>query len=394
MQGIQQIVKKYAEHAVEIRRKLHQNPELGYEEIKTTALIRQELNDYGIEIQELPGLKTGLTAIIRGKKTGKTIGLREDIDALPMKEETKLPFASINNCAHACGHDIHCSTLLLTARVLQEMRDELAGNVRLFFQPAEERITGAQTMLEAGAMDLEPQCECAIGLHCSPDWKVGTIGLRSGAANASSDKIVITVKGKGGHGAHPEAFVDPIVASAYMLTQLQTVVSRENLPVQAAVLTFGTIHGGTAMNIVPSEVKLEGTLRALNEQGRHKMLGAIKRIAECSCAAMRAEAVVDISADDGVPALDNDATLIEKIRVAAQETIGKENINNIPNPSLGSEDFSRFGARIPVAQFRLGTSNDDPNTCIGLHSPYNIFDDAAIEIGATVMAQFALDYSK
>ena len=390
--NVQELAQKYAPHAIELRRELHRNPELGNEEFRTTELIRRELTSYGIEIQELNGLKTGVTAVIRGGKPGKTVGIREDIDALPLEEKTGLEFASCNGLAHACGHDIHCSSLLLTARILQEMREELAGNVRLIFQPAEEKVTGAEDMLAAGVMELEPKCDCVIGFHCSPEIDAGTIGLIKGPANASTDTVYITVQGKGGHGAHPYRCVDPIITSAYMLTQMQTIISRENPAVQPAVLTFGMIQGGTAINIIPTEVQLGGTLRAFNEEGRRKIWDAIHRVANNSCQAMRATAQVEVK--EGVPCLINNADVIDRLRAAADTVLGPDHIYAIPNPSPGSDDFSRFSELVPGAQFRVGTGNDDPQTRIGLHNPQNIFDEAGIPTGAMVMAQYALDYLK
>lgn len=392
MKNVNELVQAYAPHAVELRRELHQNPELGYQEFQTTELIRRELTAYGIEIQEISGVKTGLTAVIRGGKPGKTVGLREDIDALPVMEDTGLACASSNGSAHACGHDIHCSALLLTARVLQDMREELAGNVRLIFQPAEEVGTGAKTLIAAGLMELEPKCDCVVGFHCSPEIDAGTIGLIKGPANASTDMVNITVVGKGGHGAHPYRCVDPIVTSAYMLTQLQTILSRENPAVQPAVLTFGTIQGGTANNVIPTEVTMGGTLRAFNEEGRHKMWDAIRRVATHSCQAMRAEAKVEIV--EGSPCLINHAEVIDGLRDAAKATLGEARIYAIPTPSPGSDDFALFSQMMPSAQFRMGTGTDDPQTRIGLHNPRNIFSEEAISAAAAVMAQYTANYLK
>ena len=394
MKTLKELVAEFAPHAVAIRHEIHAHPELGFEEYKTTELIKKELRSYGIEIQELPDLKTGCTAVIYGGQPGKTIGLREDIDALPMKETTGLPFASTNDCAHACGHDIHTSTLLLTARVLQELRSQFHGNVRLFFQPAEEKIGGAKSMLKSGAADIEPKAEAAIGLHCSPDDPVGTIAVRSGFASASSDHVSIEVIGKAGHGAHPERFIDPITCAAYLITQLQTVISRENYPLTPAVLTFGAIHGGTVMNAVPASVKLIGTLRCTNQDSRLQIVKAIHRVAEDCCAALRCTAKVELDTTSGARPMVNDPGLAAKIEAAGKEVLGEENVRPVPNPSMGSEDFSEFGSRFPIAQFHLGTANNDPRTSLGVHNPGNIFDESAIATGAAVMAQFVVDYLK
>lgn len=387
---IKEKIADYAPQAIEIRHQLHQNPELGYEEYETTARIKKELESYGIEIQELPGMKTGVIALIRGDFPGKTVALREDIDALPLEEVTGLSFASQKSgVSHACGHDVHCASLLLTAHVLQDLKHELHGNVRLIFQPAEEKITGAQTVVKTGIMQMEPKANSMIGVHVSPEFQSGTIAVIKGPANASTDSISITVIGKGGHGAHPYRCVDPIVTAAYMLTQLQSIVSRENPAVQPAVLTFGTIHGGTAFNVIPEIVELQGTLRTFNEEGRHKMWQAIERIATYSCEAMRAQAIVKIS--EGVPALVNDAGVIDNIIQAAKKTIGADHIITLENPSLGSDDFSVFLNYCPGAQFRIGSANFDPLSQIGLHNPANIFDDHAIITAAQVMVQYVID---
>lgn len=390
--SIENLVQEFLPHALEIRHQVHENPELGNKEFKTAELYRKELESYGIEVQEFPAMPTVVTGIIRGGKPGKTLGIREDIDALPLTEETGLPYASTNGSMHACGHDIHGSTLLYTARILQEMRAELAGNVRLIFQPAEELATGAKDMLKNGFMELEPKCDCIIGFHCSPEYPVGSAAFIKGAANASTDLINITVKGKGGHGAHPYRCVDPIVTSAYMITQLQTIVSRENPAVQPAVLTFGSIHGGQASNIIPTEVKLSGTLRTFNEEGRHKMWAAIKRLSQHCCEAMRATAEVEVI--EGVPSLQNDAAVIDELIAAAKGTIGEENVYAIPAPSPGSDDIACFCNLVPGAQFRIGTATEDPATQIGLHNPKNIFADGAVKTGGFVMAQYALNYLK
>ncbi|WMJ83720.1 M20 metallopeptidase family protein [Oscillospiraceae bacterium LTW-04] len=393
MTTVNELIDQYSAQAIEIRRKIHAHPELGYEEYATSNLILNELARYGIVGEQLPGLPTSVIAVIRGSKPGKTVGIREDIDALPLTEETGLAFASQNvELSHACGHDIHTAALLLTARVLNELKSELCGNVRLIFQPAEERVTGAKKMIEAGLMTLEPKCDNIIGVHVSPEFPAGSIGVIKGAANAATDAVSITVKGSGGHGAHPYRCVDPIITSAYLLTQLQSIISRENPALQPAVLTFGMIHGGTAMNIIPSEVKLEGTLRTFSEESRHNIWEAIRRVSKSCCEAMRAEA--DVVIEEGVPALINADEVIDRIAAAAEKTIGTENVIWYEKPSPGSDDFSRFLDFCPGAQFRVGTGNDLPESRIGLHNPKNIFDEKAIGVAAAVMAQYTLDFCK
>ncbi len=390
--NVQQLVATYREEAIALRREIHSHPELGFEEFKTAALIRSELLRYGItEIQEVPNCPTCITAVIRGKHPGKTVGLREDIDALPLVEASGLPFSSqTDGVCHACGHDIHTVSLLLAAQVLNEKKDELHGNIRLIFQPAEEKVTGAQLLIQNGIMELEPKIDVIVGVHVSPEYAAGSIGLIKGSANASTDALTITVRGKGGHGAHPYRCVDPIATTAYLLTQLQTVISRENPALQPAVLTFGSIHGGTAPNIIPGEVTIKGTLRAFHETGRRKMWDAIRRISKGCCEAMRAEA--DVIIQEGVPALINSPEVIDGVAAAAAKTIGAEKIHWLENPSPGSDDFSCFLDFCPGAQFRVGSCSENEQSKIGLHNPANIFEEEAIPTAATVMAQYALDF--
>ena len=384
------LVQQYAAEFVEIRRHIHRHPELSNQEFETTKLIREKLTEYGVEICEI-GLKTGVLGLIRGGKPGKTVAIREDIDALPMPELTGLPYASeVEGVCHSCGHDIHTTTLLCCAKVLSEIKDELAGNVALIFQPAEEKGTGAQQFVDCKFYEaVKP--DVFVGLHVSPEFPAGTIGLKKGPANASSDMFSVHVTGKGGHGAHPENFIDPIAISAYMITQLQTVVSRENYPVYAAVLTIGSIHGGKAGNVVPDFVDFSGTLRSLNHEYRMKMVEAIKRIVKSCAEGMRGSA--EITWESGLPPLVNNDEVIDGLHAAAEKTIGADHIVMVANPSVGSEDFSVFFPEYgPGAQFRLGSGNDDPNSRNGLHNSKNIFDDSCIETGASVLVQYVRDF--
>lgn len=388
---IQKLASEFYAEAIAARRKIHQNPELAYQEFATTNLIKETLRRHEIEIEEIP-LKTGVCAIIRGSFPGRTVTLREDIDALPLIENTGLPYASQNmGVSHSCGHDIHVSCLLLAGAILQEMKAELKGCVRLIFQPAEEVLTGARTVIEKGAGSLVPQSDFIVGVHTSPNYPGGSIALIKGPADASSDEIEITIKGKGGHGAHPDQTVDPILTSAYLLNQLQSIISRENSPLNPVVLSFGSIHGGTAPNIIPEEVTITGTLRAFDEYSRKKMTAAITRISENCCKAMRGEAIVKFG--KSVPVLVNDGPLVNLIDQAAQKTIGRQNVYWQQAPSLGSDDFAFFLQHMRGAQFLIGTANENPDSKVGLHNPKVIFDESAIYTGAVVMSQVALDIS-
>ena len=383
---------KYEDEMIAIRRHIHRHPELSNKEYKTTEFIREKLTEYGVEIAEI-GMKTGVVAVIRGGKPGKTVAIREDIDALPMKELTGLPFASENDGAcHSCGHDIHTTVLLYCAKVLSEIREELAGTVMLIFQPAEEHM-GAGELVDCNFTQVAKP-DAFIGLHVSPEIDAGSIGLKKGPANASNDFFNIKIKGKGGHGAHPENCIDPIAISGYIMAQLQTVVSRENHPAYPAVMTIGSIHGGKAPNVIPDFVEMSGTLRSLNAESRETMQDAIERISVSCAEAMRGHA--EVRWEKGMPPLVNDQNVIAGLRAAAEETIGADHVITVQNPSLGSEDFSfLFPLLAPGAQFRLGSGNDaDPNTRHGLHNSKNVFDDSCIAAGTAVLVQYTRNFLK
>lgn len=384
------LVQQYADEMIAIRRHIHQNPELSNEEYKTTELIKNKLAEYGVEIAEI-GMKTGVVGLIRGGKPGKTIAIREDIDALPMAELTDLPFASkVENVCHSCGHDIHTTVLLCCAKVLSEIKDELSGNVLLLFQPAEEKGAGAKALVDCKFYEVSKP-DAFVGLHVSPEYPSDSIGVKRGPANASNDFFHIKVSGKGGHGAHPENCIDPIAISAYIITQLQTVVSRENHPVYPAVMTIGAIHAGKAPNIIPDFVEMSGTLRSLDFGSRKQMQEAINRITKCCAEAMRGTA--EVTWEEGMPPLVNSDAIIDGVIKAAEKTIGSDHIITVKNPSLGSEDFSflfpQFG---PGAQFRLGSGSDDPNTKHGIHNSKNVFDDSCIVTGSAVLVQYVRDF--
>ncbi len=385
---IRNLTKELMPSAVEFRRVLHRHPELAFQETVTSGKIREELKAEGIPVEE-DLLPTSVIAVISGKRPGKTILVREDIDALPMEERTGLSFSSeIPGCAHSCGHDIHTSALVLLGKILWSMREQLTGKVILVFQPAEETASGAKAMMEAGFREKYPDIDQVIGFHTDPTLDAGTIGLVKGAANASTDEVTVTVKSPGGHGAHPYRCGDPVAAAGYLLTQLQTVISRENPALEPAVLTFGMIHGGTAPNIIPTEVVMKGTLRAFDETGRKNMWDAIRRVSELGAKAMRTEAKTEIK--EGVPVLYNDPETIEQIRTACEHILGAGKALDL-KASPGSDDFSCFLSCAPGVQFKCGTGNEDPKSRKGIHNGENIFDEKCIETGCMVMAEFIFE---
>ena len=377
-----------------LREQLHRRPQLGHREVETTRLIRETLRNCGVEVLEL-GLKTGAVGRIVGGRPGrgKLLALREDIDALPIQEETELPFASqVPGVSHACGHDIHTAALLGCAELLSRRREELRGEVLLLFQCGEETFDGAAEMLDHGV--FRPRTpDALVGFHCAPELPVGTVGIRRGISSASCDVITIRVRGRGGHGAHPEGCVDPVVIGAGLLTQLQTVISRENRATDPAVLTFGEFRGGTAPNVIPDEAVLRGTLRTYSGTVRRHHLGAVERITQSFCAAFGAKGTVTV--EKGMPPLVNDLELCRALEASVERALGPGHVAEGLAPSMGSDDFSCLleACGGHGVQYQLGTALEEvPNSALGLHAAKNVFPSQALEPGILTLAQFALDY--
>lgn len=360
------------------RRQIHSHPELGFKEFETTAFIREKLESWGIETRS-NGDKTGVIGTLTGGlPSTKTIALRADIDALPLVEKSGLDFASQNaGVCHACGHDIHTATLLGAAYVLANVcRDKLAGTVRFIFQPAEETLGGATSMIDSGALD---GVDCILGAHTWPDVVGGCIGVRKGPVMGSNDSFRVIVHGKGGHAAHPHRAIDPVVIGAYIITQLQTIVSRRVAPVDSAVITVGRLNAGTAFNIIPDECVLEGSVRSLDPTVRKHLAEWIRAIAEHTAAGMGAAA--EVNYHFGVPPTVCVDEYVDAVSDAAAELLGADKVKTLPAPSLGSEDFAWYLEKVPGAFFRLGTGDERPATHIGLHNPGVLFSEKAIAAG-------------
>ena len=344
MSAIQKMMQELEPEYIKIRRYLHQHPELSFQEENTTKFIKDELNKYGIEVYGNKGF-TGAVGVLHGAMPGKTIALRADIDALPVKENTGLEFASVNEgCCHACGHDLHMTSLLAAARLLSKYRQHLHGTVKFFFQPAEEKLGGSETIINNGFLD---DVDAVFGVHTWPDVPGGSIGIKYGPMMAGSDSFKITITAPGGHAAHPHKTPDPIAAAAYMITQLQTIVSRELNPLDSAVITVGKMTAGTAANIIPSEVVLEGSMRYLLPETRMQI-----------------------------------HYLVGMIETSAAKLLGNDKVSILPSASMGSEDFSFYLAKKPGAFFRIGTGMADPNSHLALHNGKLLFSENAILAGA------------
>ncbi len=373
-----------------VRRELHANPELSGQEKNTREIILRFLKDLPLEVK-IAKNSMGLVAVLKSGGQG-AIALRADMDALPMEEDSGLSFSSQNaGACHSCGHDIHTTVLLGCAKVLAENKDKLSSDVVFIFQPAEETLGGAQSLLSEGllgGLDIEK----IFALHTWPDIPAGCIGVKKDAFMASSDSVDIEITGQAGHGAHPHRSIDAIVIAAHVISALQTVVAREIAPVDSAVLSFGKISGGQARNIIAGKVLLEGTARSLTAETRKILAESIERITVNTAKALKGNAKINYQA--GTPPLQNNGNLVEEVIAAANQTLGGDKIHYLTMPSMGSEDFSFYLEKYPGCLFRLGTGNDQPASKLALHNPQIIFDEASIITGVKVLTQLVLNNKK
>ena len=371
-------------HLIAIRRDIHTHPELGFDTVRTAAIVEQELLRLGLTPQTGVG-RTGVMVDIAGAQPGKTVLLRADMDALPIHEQTGLPFSSIwPGKMHACGHDIHTATLLGVAAILADLSSQLHGTVRLIFQPAEETPeSGAQAMIAAGAAD---GIDVAITLHNKPELAAGEIALTRGASTASSDEFDLVIHGKSTHAARPHMGTDPIIAAASLVTQLQTIVSRELDPANSAVLTIGHIHGGTTHNIISDSCLIQGTIRAKSPQARAHMEDAFRRI--CAGVALSLNTRIEVNYQRGVPPLMNDDALIDALEPILSHQFGKPVVAK-PSSSFGAEDFSLFTERVPGCQIHIGSGA--PGRDDHLHNSDYQPDERSIHAGTQALARIAID---
>lgn len=386
---IKSLSHEYSDDVVRQRRHIHANPELSYQEFQTAKYVADQLKGFGISPKE--GIATtGILAEIKGKNPEKkTVALRADMDALPIHEANNVSYKStVKGVMHACGHDVHTSSLLGTARILNNLKDQFEGTVRLLFQPGEEKNPGgASYMIRDGALK-NPEPVGIIGQHVFPLLAVGKIGFREGMYMASCDEIYLKVIGKGGHGAAPDLAIDPILIASHIIIALQQVISRNASPKQPTVLTFGKISGEGATNIIPNEVDIAGTFRAMNEEWRASALKKIKKMAESIAEGMGGKCEVDIS--KGYPYLENNPELTRRIRTAAETYVGRENVVDL-DITLGAEDFSYYSQVIPASFYRLGTRNEARGITSYVHTPTFDIDEDALKIGPGLMAWMAIE---
>lgn len=385
---IKQLAKDFSQDTITDRQYIHAHPELSFKEYNTSKYIQQRLLDFGIsDFETIAG--TGLVVLIKGKNPEKkVVALRADIDALPIKEQNDVPYKSTNEgVMHACGHDVHASSLLGTARILNQLKHEFEGTVKLLFQPGEELLPGgASLMIKEGVLE-NPKPANIFGQHVMTFLPVGKVGFRPGMYMASADEIYVTVTGKGGHAAMPDNNIDPIVIASHIIVALQQIVSRVANPKIPSVLSFGKFIAEGATNVIPNEVKIEGTFRTLNEEWRQRAHEKMKKMAEGMAEAMGA--VCDFDIRKGYPYLKNAEALTIDAKAAAIDYLGEDNVVDL-DIWMAAEDFAFYTQHIDACFYRLGVRNEEKGITSGVHTATFNIDENALEIGSGMMAWLAV----
>jgi amidohydrolase len=380
---IRQLARQYAPDYIAIRHHLHAHPELSYQEFKTSAFVQEQLAKTGISFEVMAG--TGVVGMIRGKNAGsRVIALRADMDALPIKEENDVPYKSQHEgIMHACGHDVHTTVLLGAARILQELKNEWEGSVKLIFQPGEEKNPGGASLMIKEGVLKNPEPQAIFGLHVHPGLETGKLSFRGGMVMASADELYITIKGKGGHAAAPHLTVDTILVASHLIVSLQQIISRNRNPLSPSVLSITSVQGGHTTNVIPSEVKLMGTFRAMDEEWRFRAHELIRKQATELVHSMGAE--IDLHIDVGYPMVYNNEALDRVARAEARQYLAPERVLET-EVRMGAEDFGYYTRQIPGCFYRLGVMNVEKGITAGVHTPKFNIDEAAIEIGMGMMA--------
>ena len=382
---IKSLAKKYSDEFIQVRHHLHAHPELSYQEFETSKFVQSKLKEFGIEFEIKA--TTGVIGIIKGKNAeSRVIALRADMDALPITEENNVEYKSQNaGVMHACGHDVHTTCLLGAAKILNELKNEFEGTIKLIFQPGEERNPGGASLLIKEGVLENPIPQGIFGLHVHPGLALGKLSFRKGRVMASADEIYITIKGKGGHAATPHLTADTILIASQLIVSLQQIISRNKNPLSPSVLSICSFHGGHTTNVIPSEVKLMGTFRAMDEQWRFDAHKLIRKHATELVHALGGE--IDLHIDVGYPAVDNDDVLTKVAWNLADDFIGKENVSET-EIRMGGEDFGFYTKQIPGCFYRLGVRNEEKGIIHNVHTPNFNIDERAIEIGIGMMAWF------
>ena len=383
LEKIKALAKEYAAEFIEVRHYLHAHPELSYQEFETSKFVQGKLSNWNIPFEIKA--TTGVVGLIKGKNPEKrVIALRADMDALPIKEENEISYKSKNDgVMHACGHDVHTTCLLGAAKILNETKGEWEGTVKLIFQPGEEKNPGgASLMIKDGVLE-NPKPTSIFGLHVHPGLPVGKMSFRGGKVMASADELYITIKGKGGHAAAPHLCIDPILIASHLIISLQQLVSRNNNPHNPTVLSITAFNGGTTTNVIPNEVKLKGTFRAMDEEWRFKAHELIRNLSTHLVHSMGGE--IDLLIDIGYPSVYNHEALNEIAKEKAKDFIGASNVE-ITEKRMGAEDFGYYTQQIPGCFYRLGVMNTARGIISGVHTPTFNIDESAIETGMGMMA--------
>jgi amidohydrolase len=385
---IKNLASKYFEEVKEIRHHIHSHPELSFQEKNTSAFVAAQLTKIGISFSHMAD--TGIVGIIEGSNpSDKVLALRADLDALPIMEKTEASYAStVPGVMHACGHDVHTSCLLGAARILNELKDQFSGTIKLIFQPGEEMLPGgASLMIKEGVLE-NPAPQGIVAQHVQTELPVGKVGFRSGLYMASTDELYITVKGKGGHGAMPHQNIDPILISSHLIVAMQQLVSRWTDPALPCVLSFGKVIAEGATNVIPSEVYIEGTFRTFNEEWRKQAHERMTILAKGLVESMGGK--VDFEIRNGYPFLKNDEALTGRMRAYAEQYLGKENVTELEIRST-AEDFAYYTQSVPACFYRLGTGNKSKGITAPVHSPYFDIDEEALRTGTGLMAYLAIN---
>ena len=382
-QKIKDLARQYAPEFIEVRHHLHAHPELSYQEYETSKFVQQKLSEYNIPFEVKA--TTGVIGLINGKNPGsRIVALRADMDALPIEEQNDIPYKSTKKgLMHACGHDVHTSCLLGAAKLLSQIKNEWEGTVKLIFQPGEEKNPGGASLLIKEGVLENPEPQGIFALHVNPQLEVGNLSFRSGKVMASADEIYITIRSKGGHAAAPQLTADTILIASHLIVALQQVISRNNNPLLPSVLSITSVQGGYTTNVIPSEVKLMGTFRAMDEEWRFKAHDIIRKLSTELVHSMGAE--LDLHIDVGYPTVYNNEQLNDVAKEIAKQYMGTDKVGET-EIRMGAEDFGYYSQQIPGCFFRLGTGNKIKGITSGVHTPLFNIDEDAIETGIGIMA--------
>lgn len=387
--AVSELAEKYNQEVTDTRHHLHMHPELSFEEYETAKFVAKRLKEIGIDEVVEGVANTGLVGYIRGKNPDKkVIALRGDMDALPIVEQNDVPYKSKNEgVMHACGHDVHTSSLLGAAHILNDLKDQFEGTIKLIFQPGEERLPGGASLMIKDGVLQNPTPNNIVGQHVMPLIQAGKVGFRSGMYMASADEVFLHVKGKGGHAAMPEMFTDPVLITSHIIVALQQIVSRNASPKVPSVLSFGKVTANGATNIIPEEVHVEGTFRTMNEEWRFDAHEKIKKLASGIAESMGGSCDVEVKV--GYPFLKNTPELADKLKSYAIEYLGEENVEDL-DLWMAAEDFSFYSQEVDACFYRLGIRNEEKGITSGLHTPTFNIDESCLKVGAGLMAYMAI----